>query len=55
MSACYIPPSQTQYFPLCPVYPTLAINLNLLHFTSTVFKVEQPNIHSWTMSLEIFL
>jgi CxC1 like cysteine cluster associated with KDZ transposases len=42
-------------FPSAPIHPMLAVNLDLLDFTSTVFKVEQPNIHGWTNSLQRFL
>ncbi|KAF9503327.1 hypothetical protein BS47DRAFT_1309968 [Hydnum rufescens UP504] len=42
-------------FPSAPVYPTLAVNLDLLDFTSTVFQVQQPDIQGWTDSLQIFL
>ncbi|KAF9509111.1 hypothetical protein BS47DRAFT_1281998, partial [Hydnum rufescens UP504] len=42
-------------FPSAPVHPTLAVDLDLLDFMSTVFKVEQPNIHGWVSSLQRFL
>ncbi|KAF9504208.1 hypothetical protein BS47DRAFT_1282569, partial [Hydnum rufescens UP504] len=38
---------ELRLFPSVPIHPTLVINLDLLDFTSTVFKVEQPNIHPW--------
>ncbi|KAF9510904.1 hypothetical protein BS47DRAFT_1299614, partial [Hydnum rufescens UP504] len=42
-------------FPSAPVHPTLAVDLDLLDFTSTLFRVKQPNIHGWTSTLQIFL
>ncbi|KAF9508449.1 hypothetical protein BS47DRAFT_1259903, partial [Hydnum rufescens UP504] len=42
-------------FPSAPVHLTLAVDLDLLDFTSTLFRVEQPNIHRWTSALQIFL
>lgn len=42
-------------FPSAPVHPTLAVDLDLLDFTSAVFRVQQPNIQGWTDSLQIYL
>jgi hypothetical protein len=42
-------------FPSAPVYPTLAVDLDLLDFAATHFKVESPNMTGLITTLELIL
>ena len=42
-------------FPCAPLYPTLAVEMDLLDLVSTLFMVEAPNITGWSDTLTEFL
>ena len=42
-------------FPASPLRPTLAVDLNMLHFANELFVRSPPNTTAWCDSLEAFL
>ena len=42
-------------FPASPLRPTLAVDLNMLHFVNELFVRSPPNTTAWCDSLEAFL
>lgn len=42
-------------FPCAPVYPSLAVDLNMLEFVNELFVNAAPNTTAWCETLESFL
>lgn len=43
------------FFPCAPIYPTLAVDLQMLDFVRELFVNAAPNITAWCETLEGFL
>ena len=46
---------QCGLFPCTPLRPTLAIDIFMLEWATTLFLHMAPNVHAWTMATEIML